>query len=757
LQDLDVHETSEGRAGDKACYPLYSADPTTEPIFPPELMLAKPRPLLLKSAHVTWYRPVTLEALVALKARHPEAKLVMGNTEVGIETKFKNLKYPVIIAPSGVPEISAINVLDNGVEIGAAVTLARLEHFIGDDKGPIKASDPRARPLLAIRNMLRWFASNQIRNVASVAGNIATASPISDLNPVLCACDAVLTLVSQGQPLRTRRVRARDFFLSYRKVDLQPEEVIHSVMVPFASEWEFVGPFKQARRREDDISIVTGCIRVRLRPSQDGTGAWVVEEAGLGFGGMAPKTVTAPRTEAYLRGRPWSDETLEGAYACLSEDLPLPPNVPGGQCEFRRSLPPSFLFKFYIQTCLDLQELLLAPGASPNLPPPPQVAAVDRSAALTFVTQPKPRTRGEQRYQVLEDGAGLQTARPVPHARVGAEEQAKGRGPVGKPLMHKSALAQVTGEARYVDDIPPPPGCLYAALVMSTRAHARLLAVNPEPALQLDGVVRFLSHKDVTGCNKIGAVVKDEECFATEVVTHVGAVIGLIVAESETLAQEAAKLVQVEYEDLPAVTNIEEAILKDSFFDYLHHINDGDDVERLMFDPDNVVVEGEMRVGGQEHFYLETNCTMAVPGEDGSLELHASTQAPTKTQNFCASVCGVPANKVVCHMKRMGGGFGGKETRSVFISCAVALAAHTLERPVRINVERDVDMLITGQRHAFLARYRAAASRVDGKLRALEVDMYSNGGFSLDLSAAVTDRALFHVDNCYKWPALRCT
>lgn len=141
--------------------------------------------------------------------------------------------------------------------------------------------------------------------------------------------------------------------------------------------------------------------------------------------------------------------------------------------------------------------------------------------------------------------------------------------------------------------------------------------------------------------------------------------------------------------------------------------------------------------------------------QDGALEVWASTQNPTKTQNFCAYVCGVPANRVVCRMKRMGGGFGGKETRSVFISCAAALAAHLTGRPVRVTLDRDVDMLITGQRHAFVARYRAAAAPDTGRLLALDAQLFNNGGFSMDLSGPVADRALFHIDNCYRWPSLR--
>ncbi|CAJ1435377.1 unnamed protein product [Effrenium voratum] len=182
-------------------------------------------------------------------------------------------------------------------------------------------------------------------------------------------------------------------------------------------------------------------------------------------------------------------------------------------------------------------------------------------------------------------------------------------------------------------------------------------------------------------------------------------------------------------------------------------MTDGD-VDAAFKMPDSVVVEGDVRMGGQEHFYLECNAALAVPGESDELTVHCSTQAANKTQKFAANVCGIPCSKVVCKVKRMGGGFGGKETRTVPISTAAALAAHRLKRPVKINLDRDVDMWITGTRHPFLARYRAAAGP-DGKLRALDAKLYCNAGYSMDLTEPVMGRALFHSDGCYKIPNAR--
>ncbi|CAM9133378.1 unnamed protein product [Ascophyllum nodosum] len=301
--------------------------------------------------------------------------------------------------------------------------------------------------------------------------------------------------------------------------------------------------------------------------------------------------------------------------------------------------------------------------------------------------------------------------------------------------------------------MPSPAGTLYVGLVLSKKPHARLLEVDPAKALAVKGVLRFLGAGDLTPeQNAIGVVALDEEMFAVEEVHCMGQVIGAILAESPEIADTAVKLVSVRYEDLPVIMTIEEAIGADSFFSDRNAIVDGD-VDGALATAD-VVVEGELKIGAQEHFYLETNATLAVPGEEGSLEVFASTQNPTTIQQFCAKVCNVDKNKVVCRTKRLGGGFGGKQSRSVFLSCVAAFGAHLTRRPVRLSLDRDVDMQITGHRHAFVGRYRAGASK-DGKLVGLDVTLYNNAGCSLDISPSVMVQALFHIDNCYRWPALR--
>lgn len=738
----------------------------TEPIFPPALTHYVPQPLCVKNEAVTWYQPVNMTQLLELKAANPGARLVVGNTEVGIEVKFKAMEYSTLINPTHISELQVLETKENeGITIGAAVSINRLRTFAlaTDDEFCAKGKGYLTRGLKATAHMLTWFASNHIRNMACVGGNIVTASPISDLNPMLMACGATLTVTSAARGSRT--IPMSKFFLSYRKVDLQPDEVLESVFLPFTSKFEFVLPFKQARRREDDISIVTSGMRMKLNPSKD----WEIEECHVSFGGMAPTTVLAPKTSAALAGAAWNYRSIQSVFTTLREEMALPTTVPGGQAEFRMALTVSFLLKAYVTITNDLRVFVQQHSASlpTDLPAVPEdVDAVEQSAERNFITAEKAASRGESGYSIRK--GGLTSAYPVElapapvgvgatQAAVAAAEAAeaageqKDRGVVGKPIMHKNAEAQVTGETKYTDDLPLNADALHAAVVQSTRAHAKVLSVDTSAAEKCPGFVAYYCAKDVIGSNKIGPIVQDEEIFSSGIVKHYGAVIGVIIANTHEQAVYATRKVKVEYEDLPAIISIADAIAAGSFFDD-HHVLTSGNMNKEKAEAD-VHVEGTGRIGAQEHFYLETLCTVAIPQENGHMEVFSSTQAIAKTQKFCASVCGLPASKVVAKCKRLGGGFGGKETRTAFIACAATLAAFKLNRPVSINIERDVDMCITGQRHSFLFNYKAGCMK-DGTLKYLDIDLFSNAGYSLDLSVPVMDRALFHVDNCYSWPAI---
>lgn len=720
---------------------LQALTDVNQPKFPEELTTPTSESLKIAGSQVMWYRPKDLATLLMLKKAQPKAKMVAGNTEVGIETKFKHSEFPTMISTSTVAELQKLELDSSGtLIIGGAVTLSALEHFL-EAKVEAKTATQRMEAML---HMLRWFASAQIRNVAVLAGNIATASPISDMNPVLMALGASVLLASAGA--EPREVLLTDFFKSYRVVDMQPEEVICSIKVPPPEgDFEFVRSFKQARRRDDDISIVNACIRVCLKPSAEG---WVVEKALAAYGGMAPTTIRAKKLEAALQGAAWSQATVSKAQDQLAEEMALPETVPGGMAAFRQTLALSYVYKFYVGVCLDLAK---AVEQNASLPAAPKLAPGEASAAKSFVAEDRPITSGSQTF-VVPDG-GMQSS-SVAGEKDHAPKEDQSRAPVGQPLMHHTALAQCTGEAKYTDDMPQVPGTLHAVLILSERCHAKILSIDTSAAKALPGVVQVFTGADVSEKqNAWGPAYVDEQFFRTEEVTSTGQPMGVVVAETLEAAERGARLVKVQYSDLEPVITCEDAIKANSLKDKVLTMEDGD-VDAAFKMPDSVIVEGEIRMGGQEHFYLECNAALAVPGEGDELTIHCSTQAANKTQKFAASICGIPCSKVICKVKRMGGGFGGKETRTVPFSSVVALAAHRLRRPVKINLDRDVDMWLTGTRHPFLAKYRAAAGP-DGKLRALDCKLWCNGGYSMDLTEPVMGRALFHSDGCYKIPNVR--
>ncbi len=324
-----------------------------------------------------------------------------------------------------------------------------------------------------------------------------------------------------------------------------------------------------------------------------------------------------------------------------------------------------------------------------------------------------------------------------------------GSSPLGKPLSHESATLHVSGRASYVEDLASHSARLaYAWPILSPHAHARVTSLDLSAAEAAPSVLCCLSASDVPGENDTGPVVHDEPLFPSVVAFH-GQPVAWVVGESLERARAASELVRVGYEPLPAVTSIAQAIEAGSFLTPLERMRRGEPELALAESPEELT--GELFVGGQEHFYLETQAALAVPEDGDAVLVHSSTQHPTETQEIVARVLGLAKHQVSVQCARMGGAFGGKETQANAWAAVAALAARKTGRPVLVRLSRQQDMLTTGKRHPFLGRFRAGFER-DGKLRALLLELFSDGGFSLDLSLPVLTRAMFHADNCYHLP-----
>ncbi|KAL2332174.1 hypothetical protein Fmac_019755 [Flemingia macrophylla] len=684
-----------------------------ELIFPPELLLRIPTSLNLTGAGgLMWYRPLTLQHVLDIKAKYADAKLIVGNSEVGIEMRLKRISYRVLISVMHVPELNVLNANDDGIEIGAAVRLSDLLNYF--KKVATERAAHETVSCKAFIEQLKWFAGTQIRNVASVGGNICTASPISDLNPLWIAARAKFRIIDVKGNSRT--VLAENFFRpGYRKVDLASGEILLSIFLPWNRTFEFVKEFKQSHRRDDDIAIVNAGIRVYLQEHSEN---WVVADASIFYGGVAPYSLGATKTKEFLIGKIWDRDLLQNALRVLQKDILLKEDAPGGMVEFRKSLTLSFFFKFFLWVSH------LMDGIKESIP---------LSHLSAVHSDHRPPITGSQDYEIMKRGTS-----------------------VGSPEVHLSARLQVTGEAEYADDTPMPPNSLHAALVLSRKPHARIIRIDNSEAISSPGFVSLFLAKDVPGDNKIGAVVADEDLFAVDYVTCVGQVIGIVVADTHENAKIAARKVHVEYEDLPAILSIQDAIKARSFHSNTEKCLSKGDVDHCFQSGQcDQIIEGEVQMGGQEHFYLEPQSSL-IWTVDGGNEVHmiSSTQAPQKHQKYVSHVLGLPMSKVVCKTKRIGGGFGGKETRSAFIAAAASVPSYLLNRPVKITLDRDVDMMITGQRHSFLGKYKVGFTN-DGRVLALDLEIYNNGGNSLDLSLAILERAMFHSDNVYEIPNMR--
>jgi xanthine dehydrogenase large subunit len=320
---------------------------------------------------------------------------------------------------------------------------------------------------------------------------------------------------------------------------------------------------------------------------------------------------------------------------------------------------------------------------------------------------------------------------------------------------HDSASKHVTGQAIYVDDIETPPGTLEVYIAMSVHAHARVTKLDVSDVRKADGVVAVLTAADIPGANDISPTpTEDDPVFADGLVQYVGQSLFAVVAKTVQQARTAAKLARVEYDILPAIITIEQAIAARSFLEAPYVMQRGDLAAALAAAPRTL--RGRVVVGGQEHFYLEGQAALAVPGEDEDVIVHCSSQHPSEIQHTVAHVLGVSRHSVIVEVRRMGGGFGGKESQGNLPAAVAALAARVTRRPVKCVYDRDDDFMLTGKRHDVRIDYEIGFDAF-GHILGLDVTQAVRCGMSFDLSQPIADRAMFHADNCYFLPAVRIT
>jgi xanthine dehydrogenase large subunit len=318
--------------------------------------------------------------------------------------------------------------------------------------------------------------------------------------------------------------------------------------------------------------------------------------------------------------------------------------------------------------------------------------------------------------------------------------------PSGTSQTHDSAPLHVSGTAQYCDDIALPANTLHAAFGLSPVAHGRVRSLDVSAVLASPGVASIALPADIPGENNYGGAVHDDPIFAEQEVQYAGQPLFAVAADSMRAARKAARCMKLDVTPLPALLDIRAALAAESYVLPSQTMRRGDARAQLALAAHRL--RASIVIGGQDHFYLEGQIAAAIPQEDGGMLVHSSTQHPTEVQSVVAHALAARTNRIVVQCRRMGGGFGGKESQAALIAAAAAILAHKTGRPVKLRLDRDVDMLMTGKRHDFIADYEVGFDE-QGRLRALSLMLASRCGYSADLSGPVNDRAMFHVDNAY--------
>ena len=484
-----------------------------------------------------------------------------------------------------------------------------------------------------------------------------------------------------------RHLPLDQFFLDYRKTALGPGEIIREIVVPLPPSGGGLTQKVDFLKVSKRRELDISIVAGAFRLDVDAGG--IIRTARLAYGGVARTPGRARAAEAALEGRRL-EETRDQVVDLL-RDAYQPIDDARGSAAYRRGLIVSLWEKF-----------------------------------------------ADGEHSIAQDGP-----LDFEHGEIFPEPD------VSRALHHESARGHVTGSAQYVDDTAQKRPMLEAWPVCAPYARARITRRDAARARRAHGVAAVLMAEDIPGHNDVGTARHDEPLFAADEVLFHGQIVALVVGESVAACRAAAALVEVDYEPLTPILGVAAAVSAGSWLTEPHTLKRGD-VERALASAPRRL-EGEFFSGGQEHFYLETHAAWAEPGEAGTLFVSSSTQHPSEIQTILSEVLAVPRNQVVVQSPRMGGAFGGKEVQGNTFGALVGLAAVCTGRPVRLQLDRDMDMMVTGKRHPFHSTFSVGFDDA-GRLLAARVSLVADGGWSLDLSQPILDRALFHVDNVYYIP-----
>ncbi|WVY91568.1 hypothetical protein V8G54_037082 [Vigna mungo] len=701
--------------------------------------------VFLASEKNSWHRPISLTELQSLlksnNSNGSRIKIVVSNTGMGYYKDKED--YDKYIDLRGISELSKIRKDRTGIEIGAAVTISKAIEVLREDIRGDFLSD-YVMILEKIADHMSKVATGFIRNTASVGGNLVMAQRNnfpSDITVILLAVDAMVHIMTGTQ---FEWLTLEEFL---ERPALGLESVLLSIKIPSLELNQSESPEPRSRFLFETyrasprplgnaLPYLNAAFMVKVFPCKD-SGGTLIDTCRLSFGVYGSKhAIRAKKVEELLAGKILSASVLYDAVNLITATIvSQDDNV---LTAYRSSLAAGFIFQFF----------------NPLIDSPKRIS--------------NGYLNGSDNHPFADDFELKVSQKKAPHDKVstllisGKQVLEAGREyhPVGEPIVKSGAAQQASGEAVFVDDIPSPSNCLHGAYIYSAKPLARVRSIKLTSELQLDGVRDIISSKDIPnggeniGCKTIFGI---EPLFAEENARCVGDRLAFVVADTQKVADKAANSAVVDYdtENLePPILSVEDAVERSSFFEvppflYPEHVGD---ISKGMAEAEHKILSAEMKLGSQYYFYMETQTALAVPDEDNCITVYSSSQCPEYTHSTIARCLGIPENNVRVITRRVGGGFGGKALKSIPIATSCALAAHKLQRPVRMYLNRKTDMIMAGGRHPMKITY-SVGFRNDGKITALELQILINAGIYVDISALYPDHIVFALKK-YNWGAL---
>ncbi|KAJ6708178.1 XANTHINE DEHYDROGENASE [Salix viminalis] len=714
--------------------------------FPEFLKCEVKSSFLLDSQKSSWYNPVSVKQLQsllkAIKGNNgARIKLVAGNTGMGY---YKDLQqYDKYINLCHVPELSIIGKDRTGIEIGATVTISKaIKALKTETNGEILSESEMVFKKIAVQ--MEKIASQFVRNTGSVGGNLMMAQRKcfpSDIATILLAAGSFVNIITDTMH---EKLSLEDFL---ERPPLDSEIILTSVKIP---KWE---PIKN-ESSEKDCKILFETYRAAPRPLGNAlpylnaaflaevcrwksSGEIALNKCVLAFGAYGTKhSIRARKVEEFLTGKKLTLDVLYESIKLVGASVV--PEDGTTSSVYRSSLAVGFLFDF-------LGPLIDNVAKISN-------HWLDNHGSATISTVDEDKQNYEQ-----PDHAKVPTLLSLSKH---VFEVTKEYQPVGEPVKKSGAALQASGEAIFVDDIPSPMNCLYGAFIYSTKPFAKVKSIKFKSKSLPYGVSALISFKDIPKDGEnIGSksIFGPEPLFADEMTRYAGERIALVVADTQKHADVASNLVAVDYdmENLePPILTVEEAVKRSSFFEVppFFYPKQVGDVSKGMAEADHKILSAKMKLGSQYYFYMENQSALALPDEDNCLVVYSSSQCPEFSHCTIARCLGLPQHNVRVITRRVGGGFGGKALKSIPVATACALAAHTLQRPVRMYLNRKTDMIMAGGRHPMEITY-SVGFKYSGKITALQLDILINAGISPDISPAMPHNMVGALKK-YDWGAL---